>query len=263
MYSEKIPIKNYFLEVDKDIFNCLVSHEVKFINNYEKRFLSEYYLNTRIIAKKHLSELLGIEINNSGAYYYNYIFYMMQGSIRKLANYVLKNNQTILYAIDKFNYLKKYNISTLRHYSTFKIKCNNFLLSISLNTKLICNKIPVIDINWFPNEMIKDFYKEYEEYLIFLRRISILYNILSKSYIKRDFISMLPELKDWVVGDINDVVRYVNPYYLIDITKSDYLDKYTDLNCEEYLIKFPYKIYLKKEEIRLGKLNSSNYFFQL
>ena len=44
----------------------------------------------------------------------------------------------------------------------------------------------------------------------------------------------------------------------------DYLDKYmSEFGQIKYPIYFPYRTYMRKEEIRLGKLNNSNYFFQL
>ena len=226
MYSEKIPIKNYFLEVDRDIFNCLILHEVRQVSNYEKKFLSEYFLNSRIIAEQQLNKILNIKINK----------YRGLESIQNIR-------------------------SSLRHCSCFKIDTNRVTLNVRLNTRMIAKKIPVISYSYFPSNILEKFEYELCYYEKLKRRVSILYNLINNSIYNYEIRNKVPELSNWVVGKDHDRFRYVDPYFLIDIAKLDFLDKF---NTEyDYEFKFPYKIYIRKEDIRVGKLERSNYFFQI
>ena len=226
MYSEKIPIKNYFLEVDRDIFNCLILHEVRQVSNYEKKFLSEYFLNSRIIAEQQLNKILNIKINK----------YRGLESIQNIR-------------------------SSLRHCSCFKIDTNRVTLNVRLNTRMIAKKIPVISYSYFPSNILEKFEYELCYYEKLKRRVSILYNLINNSIYNYEIRNKVPELSNWVVGKDHDRFRYVDPYFLIDIAKLDFLDKFNTVY--DYEFKFPYKIYIRKEDIRVGKLERSNYFFQI
>ena len=263
MYSEKIPIKNYFLEIDRDIFNCLILHEVRQVSNYEKKFLSEYFSNSRIIAEQQLNKILNIKITKYGSYYFNHIYCLMYQSIRELADYVLLNNQDIIYAINKYRGLEGIqNIrSSLRHCSCFKIDTSNITLQVRLNTRMIARKIPVISYSYFPSNILEKFNYELCYYEKLKRRVSILYNLINNSIYNYEIRNKVPELSNWIVGKDPDRFRYVDPYFLIDITKLDFLDKFNTVYNYEF--KFPYKIYIRKEDIRVGKLERSNYFFQI
>ena len=266
MYLSEMPIKDHFGRMIDPLFNCLVLHEVKYHTNYEKRFLPEYYPNAKIIARDTLlNDILDFELPRTGIYYYSHPFCLMQRSIKRLANYVLKNNQSILMAIDRFNRLDRNNTDTsLRHCSSFRICCNNFNLLIALNTRLICKKIPIVNITWFPERLINKFYNDYEYCLRLLKRVRILHEIIDISETNEEFLSYVPELDGWILGRLSDPLKYVDPYYVINLEEMDYLDKYmSEFGQIKYPIYFPYRTYMRKEEIRLGKLNNSNYFFQL